>query len=391
MKFAPLFKVFFNVLRLKELQSEIFLKIKKMHKKIHLLTFILAAIFSSINSYSQKNLYAGIEIGSKGIKMSVIDVNNIKKGDYTILGFWTENAGIAKGISRDGNLAQEDIFVAGNIVNEQLQKIRLKYNVSDENIFIVASSGVKMAQNTGDLVTKIKTLCNKDLEFIDAETEGKMLLKGSIPPRDYEDAMILDIGGGNTKGGFVNVQNDNKFEFFPLNLEYGTITLTEAINKTILIPSEANWMSVYQEKAFEYAPVLRDKIKQLLNSSPASLKKNKIYVSGGTVWAFTTLYYNQKSDEHFIPISLSDIMNYDAILKNSFNNYQNLAKENKQAEKVINTYDQRHLIAGNAILIACLESIPELKNRKVYFAKEGQIAWLVSYIVDRSKNIKTNF
>ncbi|WP_163407084.1 Ppx/GppA phosphatase family protein [Flavobacterium ajazii] len=362
-----------------------------MHKKIHLLTFILAAIFSSINSYSQKNLYAGIEIGSKGIKMSVIDVNNIKKGDYTILGFWTENAGIAKGISRDGNLAQEDIFVAGNIVNEQLQKIRLKYNVSDENIFIVASSGVKMAQNTGDLVTKIKTLCNKDLEFIDAETEGKMLLKGSIPPRDYEDAMILDIGGGNTKGGFVNVQNDNKFEFFPLNLEYGTITLTEAINKTILIPSEANWMSVYQEKAFEYAPVLRDKIKQLLNSSPASLKKNKIYVSGGTVWAFTTLYYNQKSDEHFIPISLSDIMNYDAILKNSFNNYQNLAKENKQAEKVINTYDQRHLIAGNAILIACLESIPELKNRKVYFAKEGQIAWLVSYIVDRSKNIKTNF
>jgi hypothetical protein len=33
----------------------------------------------------------GIEIGSKGIKMSVLEVDNIKKGDYTVKSFWTEN------------------------------------------------------------------------------------------------------------------------------------------------------------------------------------------------------------------------------------------------------------------------------------------------------------
>lgn len=357
--------------------------------KISLL--IIFNILFSFESFSQKNLYAGIEIGSKGIKISVIDVNNIKKGDYDIISYWTENVGIAKGISVDGNLAEGDINRAGAIVFENLTKIRNKYNVIDENIFIVGSSGVALANNTQALIDKVKVLTNKDLEFISAETEGKMLLKGSIPPTEYQDAIILDIGGGNTKGGYVDVQNDNKFEFFPLKLDYGTITLTEAINKTIVNVKDADNIEVYKEKSFAYAPLLREKIKEILNTKPLSLQKKKIYLSGGAIWAFTTLYYNNENDDHFVPLKMEDILYYDAILKNNFIKYENLAKTDKNADKVINTYNQRHLISANNILIACLESIPDLKSKKIYFAKEGQIAWLVSYVVDRSKKVKNNF
>ncbi|KQB42565.1 exopolyphosphatase [Flavobacterium aquidurense] len=353
--------------------------------------FFLFVFSFSFGAFAQKNLYAGIEIGSKGIKFSVIDVNNIKKGDYDIIEYWTENVGIARGISIDGNLAQEDINKAGTVVLENFSKIKKMYSVADENIFIVASSGVALAHNTQLLTDKIKALTNKDLDFINAETEGKMLLKGAIPPTDYQDAIVLDIGGGNTKGGYVNVLNDNKFEFFPLKLDYGTITLTEAINKTIVIPKEINSMSVYTEKSFEYAPILRQKIKDMLNSKPLSLQKKKIYLSGGAVWAFVTLYYNKNNEDHFVPLKMEDIVNYDAILKNNFITYENLAKTSKEAEKVTNTYSQKHLISGNNILISCLESIPDLKSKKIYFAKEGQIAWLVSYVVDRSKKIKNNF
>lgn len=357
--------------------------------KISLL--IIFNILFSFESFSQKNLYAGIEIGSKGIKISVIDVNNIKKGDYDIISYWTENVGIAKGISVDGNLAEGDINRAGAVVFENLTKIRNKYNVIDENIFIVGSSGVALANNTQTLIDKVKMLTNKDLEFISAETEGKMLLKGSIPPTEYQDAIILDIGGGNTKGGYVDVQNYNKFEFFPLKLDYGTITLTETINKTIVNVKDADNIEVYKEKSFAYAPLLREKIVEMLNTKPLSLQKKKIYLSGGAIWAFTTLYYNNENDDHFVPLKMEDILYYDAILKNNFIKYENLSKTDKNADKVINTYSQRHLISANNILIACLESIPDLKSKKIYFAKEGQIAWLVSYVVDRSKKVKNNF
>jgi exopolyphosphatase/pppGpp-phosphohydrolase len=354
-------------------------------------TFLLFILFISFGAFAQDSRYAGIEIGSKGIKISVIDVNNIKKGDYDILGYWTENVGIAKGIAIDGNLAVDDINNAGAVVLSNLQKIKSKYGVNDENLYIVASSGVAMANNKSALIDKIKALTNKDLDFINAETEGKMLLKGAIPPTDYQDAIVLDIGAGNTKGGYVDVLNGNKFEFFPLKLDYGTITLTETINKTIVIPRETSDMQVYKEKSFEYAPILRDKIQEMLKTKPLSLQKKKIYLSGGAIWAFVTLYYNTNSDDHFLPLKMEDILNYDAILKNNFVKYENLAKTNKEADKVINTYSQKHLISGNNILIACLESIPDLKSKKIYFAKEGQIAWLVSYVVDRSKKIKNNF
>lgn len=354
--------------------------------------FFLSIFFHSFGIFAQKSLYAGIEIGSKGIKFSVIDVNNIKKGDYNIIEYWTENVGIAKGISIDGNLAEEDINKAGSVVVENFAKIKKKYSVADENIFIVASSGVALAHNQKALSDKIKFLTNKELDFISAESEGKMLLKGAIPPIDYQDAIVLDIGGGNTKGGYVSVLNDNKFEFFPLKLDYGTITLTEAINKTIVMQNELNNMSAFRNKSFEYEPILREKIKEMLYTKPVSLQKKKIYLSGGAVWAFVTLYYNNnKSNDHFVSLKMEDIENYDAILKNNFVTYENLAKSSKDADKVINTYSQKHLISGNNILIASLQSIPDLKSKKIYFAREGQIAWLVSYVVDRSKKIKNNF
>lgn len=361
------------------------------NKNLFKITFIIINLFFCTDSFSQKNLFGGIEIGSKGIKISVIDINNIKKGDFDIVSFWTENIGIAKGISIDGCLAEEDINIAGFKVQENLNILRNKFSVNDENIFIVGSSGVALANNTQSLIDKIKVLTGKDLDFITADTEGKMLLKGSIPPSEYKDAIMLDIGGGNTKGGYVDVQNDNKFEFFPLTLDYGTITLTEAIKKTILIPRDLKDLSVYKEKSFSYAPLLRSKIKAMLDSRPQSLQKKKIYFSGGALWAFTTLYYNTENDDNFVEINLEDIINYDAILKNNFIKYENLAKNSKQVDKVLNTYSQKHLISGNNILIACLESIPDLKSKKIYFAKEGQIAWLVSYVVDRSKKIKNNF
>lgn len=362
-----------------------------INKYLLKLSFYFFALFISFVAFSQKNLYAGIEIGSKGIKMSVIDVNNIKKGDYFIVDYWTENVGLAKSISITGNLAEEDINNAGSVVFENLSKIKSKYNVVDENIYIVASSGVALANNTQALADKIMTLTNKELDFISAESEGKMLLKGVIPPTDYQDAIVLDIGGGNTKGGYLDALNNNKFEFFPLKLDYGTITLTEAINKTILISSQINDMGVYKEKSFAFAPLLRDKIKEMFETKPQSVQKKKIYLSGGAIWAFTTLYYNNNSDDHFVLVKMEDIINYDAVLKNNFVTYESLVKTSAEADKVINTYSQKHLISANNILIACLESIPNLKSKKIYFAKEGQIAWLVSYVVDRSKKIKNNF
>ncbi|WP_310557282.1 exopolyphosphatase [Flavobacterium sp.] len=344
---------------------------------------LLIIVFLPIKSLAQANLYAGIEIGSKGIKMSVLDVINIKKGNYVIKSFWTENVGIAKGISIDGNLAKADMDRASEVVLSNLNKIKTEFNIPDSNIFIVGSSGVAMAKNTQQLIDKVKQATNKELEFIDVQTEGKMLLKGCIPPVDYLKSMVLDIGGGNTKGGYVDVYNNDNFVFFPLSLNYGTVTLTEAVNKVTTGTS----LSEFNTKSFGFLPVLRDQINKMYGTSPVALEKEKVFMSGGAVWAFYTLY-NGVAKENFSEFKLEDVIYYDAILKNNFKKFEELAKTDKDVERVLKTYSQKYLISASTLLLVCLEAIPSINDKKLYFAKEGQIAWLVSYIADRSKKVK---
>jgi exopolyphosphatase/pppGpp-phosphohydrolase len=346
-------------------------------------TFLFLLLFQNALFSQDSGEFAGIEIGSKGIKISILDVTNIKKGNFTVRSFWTENVGIAKGIAIDGNLAQEDIDKAAAAVLSNYIKIKEEFKIADENIFLVGSSGVAMAKNTQDLINKIKATTKKDLDFIDAQTEGKMLLKGCVPPADYKDSMVLDIGGGNTKGGYVDVKNNDNFVFFPLSVSYGTITLTEAVIKK----TRKDDIAEYNEKSFGFLPILREQINAMYGKSPVALEKEKVFMSGGAVWAFYTLY-NGAAKETFSTFNLEDVLNYDAILKNNFKKFEELAKKDKDAEKVLKTYSQKYLISASNIFLVCLEAIPNINEKKLFFAKEGQIAWLVSYIADRSKKVK---
>ena len=360
--------------------------------KSQILIFTLLNLFFSINSFSQKSLYAGIEVGRRTIKTTVLDVNNIKKAEYKIVYYSNEEGlSFAKNITANGELTQEDINKASSIVLEQITKIRAQFKLNEENIFLVASAVFGSARNLDVLKNRLTTLTHKDLDVINVDDEAKILVKGSIPPVDYSNALLLDIGAQNTKGGYIDELPDNKLEFIPLELDFGTMTLTDAVKKTVANPNQANDLSVYQEKSFDYNTVLRKKIKEMLDTNPLLAKKEKIYLSGGAVWAFATLYFNEETKDHYVSLTMDDVINYDAILKNNFNKFNNLSKTNKEAARVLKIYDQKYLISANNILLSCLESIPDLAKKKVYFVKEGPITWLISYVADRSKRVNTNF
>ncbi len=359
--------------------------------KSQILFFILLNLFFSINSFSQKNLYAGIEIGRRAIKVSVLDVNNIRKADYDILYFTTERFSFADHITANGELTQEDIDKASITVADQLKKIKTDFKLLEENIFIVAAPVFASARNLDVLKSKITSLTKKNLDVLDVTEEPKTLVKGAIPPVDYSNAFLLDIGAQTTKGGYIDELKDNKLDFVPLELDFGTMTLTDAVKKTVANQNQVNDMSVYQEKSFDFNAILRKKIKDLLDKNPSLLKKDKIYLSGGAVWAFATLYYNDNVKEHYVSLTIEDVLNYDAILKNNFSKFSNLAKTNTEAARVLSTYDQKYLISANNILTSCLENIPNLETKKIYFVKDGQTIWLISHIADRSKKVNTNF
>ena len=195
--------------------------------------------------------------------------------------------------------------------------------------------------------------------------------------------MVLDIGGGNTKGGYVDVRNGNVFVFFPVSLNYGTVTLTE----TVLKKTKDLTLGEYNEKSFGFLPVLRKQIDLMYATSPLVLEKEKVFMSGGAVWAFYTLV-NGAAKKNFNEFKLENVIYYDALLKNNFKIFEEMAKTDTEVEAVLKTYSQKHLISGSNILQACLEALPNINDKKLYFAREGKVAWLVSYITDKSKRVK---
>ncbi|TRX38585.1 exopolyphosphatase [Flavobacterium sp. ZT3R18] len=342
------------------------------------------SIICLILSYSsQAQLYGGIEIGSKGIKMTVLDVENLKRNTYDVKEFWTENVGIAAGIGIDGALLQEDIDKAGTVVANNYKRMLTDYRIEDKNIFIVASSGVGLANNTNDLVLKIKEVTNKKIEIISSSLEAKLLLRGCIPPKNYLNSVIIDIGGGNTKGGYAKEINGSSV-FFPISCDLGTVTLTELINKKC----KQKTIFEFSENLFDYLPTMRESFKKMYTSRPESQEKSNVYISGGAAWAFYTLTTGIKAEQNFTQVQYDDILAIRTIAENNYQRFVTAAESNVEMQKVLKTYQQKSLIAAFNLLETSLEVIPNVQNKKIFFAKQGQIAWLVSYVFDNAKGVK---
>ena len=356
-------------------------------KKYIALKVIVIFIFLIPPSLISQELYAGIEVGSKGVKMSIINVQNIKKGKYEVIDFWTENVAIAKGISVDGKLAEHDIDTAFDVVVKNYTKLLKEFKIEEKNIFIVVSSGVGMAQNVDILLQRLYVFTNINVGIITADTEARLLLKGCIPPKEYSDSLILDIGGGNTKGGYVEQFNeDDILIFYPVTLDLGTVTFTEKISKK----AKTNSIEEFNELLSAALPELREQTDRLYQQSPKIANKDKIYMSGGAVWAFYTLYKGNAAIENFSPFEIKDVEAYNTMIKTDYAKLEILATQNKDVEKVLKTYSQKYLIAANTLLLTLLEKMPDIKSKKIYFTKQGQMAWLLSYIADsarRAKNI----
>ena len=360
------------------------LKSMKMKKLIFLKIGLLLSFLIINHAAFAENLYGGIEIGSKGIKMSVIDVINVKKGIYEVKSFWTTNTGIARGIASTGNLFDEDMDNSVAVVVTNYNRMLNEFRIDNKKIFIVASSGVGMAKNTDVLIQKVLDKTNKNMEVISSQLEAKLLFKGCIPPKLYMNSVLIDIGGGNTKGGYVQIKNDENIVFFPINLDLGSVTLTEKLNTKSNKKEILDFINV----SMSYNNTLNNDVKTMYDERPLVPNMKNIYMSGGAVWSFYTLNNGTVAPDNYNEFTLEDVLKHHEILKYNYEKFVEMAKSDAEVDRVLKTYSQKNLIAANSILISTLQNLNNVEAKKVYYAKQGQIAWLLSYISESAKGAR---
>ena len=91
-----------------------------------IIVFVL--IFTSITGYSQ-NLYAGIEVGSKGLKVYVYDIKNLEDEVFELQKFWSDNIDIQRGIMYEGEFLNRDIESTSKKIVADLTRLETEYKI----------------------------------------------------------------------------------------------------------------------------------------------------------------------------------------------------------------------------------------------------------------------
>ncbi|MFN3478808.1 MAG: hypothetical protein ACK415_00345 [Thermodesulfovibrionales bacterium] len=255
----------------------------------------------------------------------------------------------------------------------------LKEGVRKEEIFIVGSSALYKVKNRDELARKIKELTGHDMDFVEKDGEVFYNIIGSIPQKYREVALLLDIGSGNTKIGYL----EESSRTVSVEIPYGTVSFTEKVKKEN--PSDKAYVShLLQVAQKEVSPRLR----QESSRKPSLINRKPVFMVGGIVWAMATLLYPERQDS-FVRLKTEDIDRfYQQVIKKKeaiFNvdltkikDEELKKKAEKQIQSVRDVFTVDNLIAGATILKTLSRDL-KLTGKEIYFSRNGS-CWIWGYI-----------
>ncbi|MFN0107257.1 MAG: hypothetical protein ACKVZH_00260 [Blastocatellia bacterium] len=356
---------------------------------------LISAVAADPNPVVKNNkLHGGIEIGARGVKGTAINFTRKGAGyDVKILYTETINTSIMK--LKDNRFTPEGLKEAADAVEKIFAKLRQEYQVPVEQIYIVGSSGLR-ADNKPDLVSSINKTTGKTLSFLSIELEVQLSIIGTIPRQrddeakpfnDREAAMLIDIGSGNTKGGYQLPGNGRLEEFVTMGIPFGTVSFTNEIAKQRRVEADLNG---YALDALMLSPkTLNDQLHREVEKKPGLLSRHRVYLSGGIVWAMATLMHPENR-RAFVTLTSEDITLFHYRARNDVSALLNpdlsfipdeLKRQEikKEIESVKAVFSPKNIIAGAEILNAVNTEF-RLEGKNVWFARYASLSWILSYV-----------
>jgi len=349
-------------------------------------------------SVSTDELHGGIEIGSKGVKAIALRISGDGE-DYNLKILYAEILNTTLMQTQDGRFTPEAIRDTANAVQRFYQRMQQEYRVPADQIHLVVSSGVT-ADNSQELSAEIAKRTGQTPPFLDVDTEVQLMVAGAIPKRYksgrtwYDNrgiAVLIDVGSGNTKGGYQQVRQTTignaGYDYVTWGISKGTVTYTTEVNKEA--GETADYTAFGKAAQALSEELLRSPLRYEVARKPGLLNRRKVYLSGGIVWAMATLLHPEDR-RTFTPLTVDDINNFynraiadpEKLLEPDTSRIVNTAlrqEAEREVESVRNTFTPKNLIAGAEILRAVAAEM-KLTGKRFSFVRYGHLAWILSYV-----------
>ena len=345
-------------------------------------------------------VYAGIDIGAKGVKLSILEIgkNAQKNGAFNVLKDTAVNTDF---ISFNQATYQATLNGLSKLYGAALND----YKVPAEHIFTVISSGVKIQADKEDKAEWINQFIsafkatinepNRQVAVIDVKEEARLSHLGIVPDSRRYTTFLIDIGSGNTKGGYFPNGNTKDLKLFQLS--WGTKSTANATEKRCENDKGIDNYKKQLERVLWGAE--NSEIVYAVNESGAYPMSDNIAFSGGIAWSLANLVYPELIDNSVVPVTYDDLakfneklytnyasVNDSAILKTITDNSLNKAAIGKEIRRVNQVFDQKALMAGTGLLLKIMRQFEGVYEKKQFFlVKNGQVGWISAY-VDKTIN-----
>ena len=345
--------------------------------------------------YVNSSIYTGLEVGSKGVKMSIVEIGKgaQEQGAFNILKDSTVNTDFISftpsTFSATLNALYGLYFAALN-----------KYHISPSSLYTVVSSGVKTQaekdQKTGmiqDLIDSFRLRINEQgrkVEVVSVEDEARLSHLGIVPDSRRYTTFLIDIGSGNTKGGYFPNGNTKDFKLF--GVSWGTKSTANATEKRL---AEDNSLANYNRQMYKVLQQAENSdIIYAVNSSGGYPLSDNIAFSGGIAWAAATLIRPDMIDNAVISVSYDEVAKFadklyqnhaslkdDILLMNMKYDNKTKAVWAKEIQRVHSVFDQRSLMAGAGLLLKIMRQFASIyESKEFYLVKSGQVGWISAYV-----------
>lgn len=345
--------------------------------------------------FKRSTVFAGIEVGSKGVKMSLVEIDKkaTRAGSFHLLK--------DSSVNTDFISFNEASFLATlNGLTGLFNAINNQYQVPSQRIFTVVSSGVKGQAEKDNKTAWIHKLVDsfrarvgepqRKVEVVDIKDEARLSHMGIVPEEKRYSTFLVDIGSGNTKGGYFPNGNTSEIKLFQVN--WGTKSISNAVEKRMEGDQSMSNFSRQLYRVLSGAP--NSEIEYAVNVSGAYNMSDNIAFSGGIAWSVSTLLYPEMVDNSVIPVTYDEVQKFSERLIRNYSDFSTEATLKKVADNTVDkalllkevkdvnkVFDQKALIAGVGLLLKIMRQFEGVYEKKqFYLVKNGQVGWISAYV-----------
>jgi hypothetical protein len=359
----------------------------------------VSAQTSYVQKYKNSSVFAGIEVGSKGVKMSLVemDKNAQQNGTFNIMKDTSVNTDFI-------SFTQPTYNATLAALNKFYDVAITDYKIPSDHIFTAISSGVNIQAEKENKINWIDQLISafrfnfnepeRKVSIVSVRDEARLSHLGIVPDSRRYNTFLIDIGSGNTKGGYFPNGNTKDFKLFQLS--WGTKSTSNAAEKRL--EGDMTMDNFSRQLNRVLATAENTEIAYAINESGSYPMSDNVAFSGGIAWALATIMFPELIENSVVPVTYEEVLNFNEKLvkhHNTLSDYyilksltdKTLDKEmiGKEVKRVNQVFDQKSLMAGAGLLLKIMRQFESVHERKkFYLVKNGAVGWISAYVNQNS-------